>query len=184
MPPSIAKDELLPKISRNPRYLAENDMELVSATKENRSMTLDIDALAAGKQRIRQRPGAKNPLGPIKFVLPNSDNIYLHATPSQNLFSRARRDFSHGCIRVENPVPLAQFVLRDQPEWTASAIEEAMAPGKMRVVKLKTQVPVVIFYVTAMVQEDGQPAFLPDIYRFDEALDSALADRKVRTASR
>jgi murein L,D-transpeptidase YcbB/YkuD len=189
VPPSIATGEILPKLARHPGYLAANDMEIVSATHAGsgpiRAEAAALAAVASGRLRIRQRPGPKNPLGPIKFALPNTENIYLHSTPSPNLFQRARRDFSHGCIRVEDPVVLAQFLLRDQPDWTRDAIEEAMAPGgKNRFVKLTTPVPVAIFYSTVMVGESGEALFLPDVYGWDDDLESALAARGDRLASR
>jgi murein L,D-transpeptidase YcbB/YkuD len=110
----------------------------------------NLDAVLRGQLRIRQRPGPKNALGDIKFVFPNNDNIYLHHTPAPQLFARPRRDFSHGCIRVEAPVALAKFVLQDQPDWDEARIREAMERGKSATLRLREPLPVVITYSTAV----------------------------------
>jgi L,D-transpeptidase YcbB len=104
-------------------------------------------------------------------------DIYLHGTPAQQLFERTRRDFSHGCIRVADPPGLAQFALRDQPEWTPERIATAMAAGTTQVVKLTTTIPVIVFYTTAIARGDGQALFLPDVYGHDVELARALAAR-------
>ena len=118
--------------------------------------------------RIRQRPGAKNALGGIKFVFPNHDNIYMHHTPAVRLFARARRDFSHGCIRVEEPVALALFVLAGQPDWDEARIRTAMATGRASTLRLLEPLPVVIAYFTAVAGTDGRVFFFPDIYGLDK----------------
>ncbi|MFM8338581.1 MAG: L,D-transpeptidase family protein, partial [Fluviibacter sp.] len=134
-----------------------------------------LAAVQRGEARIRQRPGAQNALGDIKFIFPNNDNIYMHHTPSVGLFQRDRRDFSHGCIRVESPVALAEFVLRDEPEWTQERIREAMENGKSRTIRLKTPIMVVIAYGTALVkQRGGAIYFYADIYGHDRKLKAAL----------
>ncbi len=124
--------------------------------------------------QIRQKPGPGNSLGLVKFIFPNSENIYMHGTPAQQLFSRARRDFSHGCIRLEDPVALARWVLRDQPEWTVARIEAAMKADHPTRVDLSAPLNVVLFYVTAHVGSDGVLRFAEDIYGFDQTLDAAL----------
>ena len=126
---------------------------------------------------MRQRPGAKNALGGVKFVLPNTMNIYLHSMSAQLLFSQSRRDFSHGCIRVEDPAALASFVLRDQPAWTPERIRDAMAAGKQSTVMLTQPIPVLIFYTTAIVEADGKVRFSSDVYGLDARLDQALRAR-------
>ena len=130
--------------------------------------------MLAGRARIRQRPGPKNALGEIKFTFPNSEHIYLHHTPSVGLFERTQRDFSHGCVRVQDPVALALFVLQDMPQWTEARVREAMAAGELQTVKLATPVPVLIAYGTALVKQ-GQLHFYPDIYGHDRALAQAMA---------
>jgi murein L,D-transpeptidase YcbB/YkuD len=186
VPRSILRNELLPMLARDASYLARNDMELV-ATRGGGGVTTTVDrstlaGLAAGDLRMRQRPGAKNALGGVKFVLPNEMGIYLHATPARELFERTRRDFSHGCIRVGDPEGLARFVLHDQPEWTDERIVAAMKAGTTATVRLTTTVPVVVFYTTAIVDNDGRALFLADIYGHDRRLDEAL--RAVEAAGR
>jgi murein L,D-transpeptidase YcbB/YkuD len=178
VPPNILKNELLPTLARDPAYLGRHDMEMVG-TRGDRSVTTVVDgatlaALRGGELRLRQRPGARNALGGVKFVLPNTMDIYLHATPARELFARTRRDFSHGCIRVADPMGLTRFVLRDQPEWTDGRIEAAMAAGRTTTVRLTAAVPVVVFYATAIVDSDGRALFLDDVYGHDRELDRAL----------
>ena len=120
------------------RARGHGDREHAAATglRSRRTPARGIAALRSGEARLRQRPGPRNALGGVKFVLPNTMDIYLHATPARELFERTRRDFSHGCIRVREPEALAQFVLRDQPEWTPAQIEAAMTSGVNRTVPL------------------------------------------------
>jgi L,D-transpeptidase YcbB len=124
--------------------------------------------------RVRQLPGTFNSLGSVKFMLPNEHNIYFHDTPARALFSRVRRDFSHGCIRLSDPFGLAWFLLRDQPEWSAERIFAAMNGDDPVTIKLSHPVPVFIIYATAMALESGEVRFYPDIYRHDEKLDRLL----------
>ena len=176
VPPSIARGETLPRLRRDPAYFDQQGFEFV--TRDGTVVTtLTDEAIAAvqrGDWRIRQRPGPRNALGDIKFILPNDQNIFLHHTPAPQLFSRVRRDFSHGCIRIESPVALAQFVLRDQPHWTAQRIEEAMTAGTSRTVRLPQPVPVLIAYSTVVVKDGGKVHFFPDIYQQDARLEQAL----------
>ena len=177
VPPSIARGETVPKLRRDPGYFDRQGFEIVMRSGEVVTVMGEeqLAAVQRGEARIRQRPGAQNALGDIKFIFPNNDNIYMHHTPSVGLFQRDRRDFSHGCIRVENPVALAQFVLRDEPEWTQEKIREAMENGKSRTIRLKTPLTVVIAYGTAMVkQRGGAIYFYADIYGHDRKLKSAL----------
>ena len=176
IPPSIARAETVPRLRRDPGYLARENMEFVhgsSATSTEVTPQALADVLA-GRARIRQRPGPKNALGEIKFTFPNSEHIYLHHTPSVGLFERTQRDFSHGCVRVQDPVALALFVLQDMPQWTEARVREAMAAGELQTVKLATPVPVLIAYGTALVKQ-GQLHFYPDIYGHDRALAQAMA---------
>ena len=176
VPPSIAQAELVPKLQRSPGYLARQGFEFVDGGGHVYT-TLAPDRLNAvlrGQLRIRQRPGPKNALGDIKFVFPNDDNIYLHHTPSPGLFARQRRDFSHGCIRVEAPVALAGFVLAGMPGWDEARIREAMARRSSNTLRLREPLRVVIAYNTVGVAPDGRVLFHPDIYGHDAALDAAL----------
>jgi murein L,D-transpeptidase YcbB/YkuD len=178
VPRSIVRSEILPALASNPAYLPRNDMEIVrgagddatpvAATAEN------IALLAQGALRLRQRPGPRNSLGLVKFVFPNDANVYLHGTPAQALFARSRRDFSHGCVRVEDPVALAQWVLKDLPGWSRDRIEAAMAADRPQRVDLPQAVQVILFYTTAVAMPGGEVHFADDIYRHDERLARAL----------
>lgn len=175
VPRSIAVGEIVPKLARNPGYLAQNRMELVSQAGLVRSGAAGaVAGLRSGALRVRQRPGAHNVLGAVKFAMPNPMNIYLHSTSAKELFGKARRDLSHGCIRVEHPAELAAFVLRDQPEWSADKIEAAMLPGATRTVRLGEDIPVVLFYATGATDRSGRALFAEDVYRRDDQLALAL----------
>ncbi|MEW7847935.1 L,D-transpeptidase family protein [Massilia aurea] len=176
VPSSIMQGEIMPKLARNAAYLQQNDMELVGA--DGRVLRVAAsEALArlrAGGARVRQRPGPQNVLGDVKFAMPNPMNIYLHSTSAKELFGRTRRDLSHGCIRVEQPATLAQFVLADRQQWGGAQVAAAMNAGRNRTVKLATPVPVVLFYATALVDRQGRALFAQDIYGRDAALIEAL----------
>ena len=180
IPKSILMQEILPLLEKDPDYLQKNNMEIVSRFTHNAPVYAinknNIRRLYSGQLHLRQRPGRKNALGHIKFIFPNNYNIYLHDTPAHSLFKRNKRDFSHGCIRVENPNELAQFVLRNQPEWDAAKIKEAMKANKPSILDVKQKIPVLIFYSTAFINRTGL-AFYPDIYDHDNTLKHALAQR-------
>lgn len=184
VPPSIARGEVVPRLRRDPGYFDREGFEFVTAGGQI-DVTLTpamLDAVLAGRARIRQRPGPRNALGDIKFVFPNRDNIYLHHTPAVQLFDRDRRDFSHGCIRVEQPVALARFVLQGMPEWTEDRIRQAMSDGESATLRLAEPVPVLIAYGTVIVR-DGRTYFFDDIYGHDRRLDAALRERRQRLAT-
>ncbi|QOL49225.1 L,D-transpeptidase family protein [Massilia litorea] len=170
VPRSILEKEMLPKLERNAAYLTQNDMETVPPG-------ASAADLRAGRARVRQRPGPKNALGAIKFALPNPMDIYLHSTPARELFQRSRRDLSHGCIRVEHPAALAQFVLSQQRQWNADTIQDALQAGPTRHVDLVHAIPVVIFYATASVDSEGMPRFARDVYGRDRKLEQDLRAR-------
>ena len=142
------------------------------------SRFLALSGVQPGQMRgkLVSRDSAKNALGAIKFSFPNRDHIYLHHTPAAQLFGKGRRDFSHGCVRVEQPVALALFVLQDMPQWTEQRVREAMAAGQLQAVRLATPVPVLITYGTALVKQ-GRLHFYPDIYGHDRELAEALRQR-------
>lgn len=174
VPPSIARKELLPKFARDPRYAVENGFVI-----EGPQGNLPLDAnsfslVRSGRARIRQKPGPKNALGAVKFMFPNEFNVYLHSTPTPSLFERAERAFSHGCVRVERPVDLAEFVLRDHPSWNRERIEAAMGSGTPQTVVLPRPIPVLFVYATAVVSEGGTVRFLKDLYGIDRRLYEAL----------
>jgi murein L,D-transpeptidase YcbB/YkuD len=178
VPYSIAKAEFLPKIARDPNYLASKGFAVVDSKQAivaSGAVSPEILAqLRAGKLFIRQNPGPKNSLGLVKFIFPNSYNVYMHDSPEQELFSRARRDFSHGCIRLEKPADLAAFVLRGIPGWDMARVRAAMAQGENRQVNLPRPIPVLIVYGTVIVPEDGLVHFYDDIYGHDKELDQVL----------
>jgi murein L,D-transpeptidase YcbB/YkuD len=183
VPRSIVRNEVLPALARDASYLARHDMELVAGPGDDARAVAPaaeaIDALRDGRLRLRQRPGPKNSLGLVKFVFPNDDSVYMHGTPAQQLFGRARRDFSHGCVRLEDPVALAQWVLRERPEWTRERIAEAMNGTRTLQVDLKQPLPVILYYTTVLATADGGAMFADDIYRHDARLERALAGRRV-----
>jgi murein L,D-transpeptidase YcbB/YkuD len=156
VPPSIVKSEILPKIASNSNYLAEQNMEQVGTEGD--------------LPKIRQLPGEGNSLGKVKFLFPNSFNIYFHDTPAKSLFAKDKRAYSHGCIRLAEPEKMAQYLLRNDPEWTPDKIAEAMNGGEEKYVKLKKAIPVIITYYTAWVNEEGLLNFRDDIYNHDEDL--------------
>ena len=131
---------------------------------------MEITGTVDGLPDIRQLPGEKNALGKVKFLFPNSFDIYFHDTPSKSLFARDKRAYSHGCIRLSDPEKMANYLLRNNPEWTPEKISEAMNSGKEKYVKLKTPVPVFISYYTAWVDETGNLNFREDIYKHDASL--------------
>ena len=156
VPPSIVRKEILPALAKDPSYLARNNMEQVG-------MEGDLP-------KIRQLPGPDNSLGRVKFLFPNSFNIYFHDTNAKGLFSKDKRAYSHGCIRLEEPEKMAEYVLRKQPEWTRERMEEAMNSGTEKFVKVKDPIPVFITYYTAWVDDAGQLNFREDIYDHDKSL--------------
>jgi murein L,D-transpeptidase YcbB/YkuD len=181
VPLSIQRNELIRDIARDPSYIAKNDFELVTTqdvveTKEVVPEKL-LAQLRSGKLRLRQRPGPKNSLGLVKFAFPNPYNVYMHDTPAKSLFAKARRDFSHGCIRLEKAEDLAEWLLRTESAWTQERIVEAMQGTESISVPLKHSIPVVTIYRTAVVLESGEVHFFTDIYGEDAALEKELAKR-------
>jgi murein L,D-transpeptidase YcbB/YkuD len=179
VPTSILRAEILPALAREPSYLRQQDMEIVSGPGDHpRVIPLtkeSLEELQNGQLRVRQRPGPRNSLGLVKFVFPNDMSVYLHGTPAPELFSRSRRDFSHGCVRVEDPVALAEWALNDQEEWNRDRILAAMNAGGPHRVNLRRPIQVILFYITAVVMpEDGSIHFAQDIYGHDAKLDRAL----------
>jgi L,D-transpeptidase YcbB len=179
VPYSISKGEFLPRLVRDPDYLAKKGFEVVNSRQEvvtSGAVTNDVLAqLRAGKLFIRQLPGPKNSLGLAKFIFPNSFSVYMHDTPAQEFFAKSRRDFSHGCIRLEKPADLAVWVLRDDPGWGMEHVRAAMNGSPNQQVNLAHPIPVFIVYGTVIVNEDGLVHFYNDIYGHDAALEKVLA---------
>jgi len=157
IPPGIMQKEILPALRRNRNYLAKNNMEWYA-------------------NGIRQKPGPMNALGKVKFLFPNSHNIYLHDTPAKSLFEQDQRAFSHGCIRVEQPKRLAMYVLRHQPEWTEEKIDEAMNAEKELYVTITKPIPVLIAYFTSWVDKNGKINFRNDLYKRDSRLANMIIE--------
>jgi murein L,D-transpeptidase YcbB/YkuD len=179
VPLSIQRKELVPQLRRDPSSLVKNNYEIVTSRGQLVTATevtpQILKQLRSGSLLIRQRPGPKNALGLVKFLFPNENDVYLHDTPAQQLFSRSRRDFSHGCIRVERAGELAAWVLRDHPEWPPDRISEAMHGDKTISVSLRHPIPVLIVYGTAVALENGETHFFEDIYGLDAELSQRLA---------
>jgi murein L,D-transpeptidase YcbB/YkuD len=159
LPQSIIEDEVKPGIEKNKNYLIMHDMEWNNG-------------------KVRQKPGKNNSLGLVKFIFPNSDDIYMHDTPAKSLFAKESRAFSHGCIRVGKPRALAVAILKDDPTWTPEKIDAAMHSGEEYTYKLKNKIPVYIGYLTAWVDGKGEISFYEDIYNRDERLAKLLIDEK------
>jgi murein L,D-transpeptidase YcbB/YkuD len=178
-PPSIIRGEILPAIARDPTYLARERMDVVPATNDAApalpATPENLAALRSGRLALRQRAGPDNALGLVKFGFPNDYRVYMHDTPAKSLFGRERRDFSHGCIRVQDPARLAEFVLAGRPGWTSERIAAALKAPRAQRVQVDPPVPVFIFYTTAIVRADEGVEFYPDIYGLDQKLERALA---------
>jgi murein L,D-transpeptidase YcbB/YkuD len=155
VPPDILKNEILPGIQKNPKYLAQHRMEWNNGA-------------------VRQLPGPQNSLGRVKFLFPNSYNIYLHDTPAKSLFNESKRAFSHGCIRLAEPQKLAEYILRGDSAWTKQRIVKAMSGTREQYVTLKKTIPVFIGYFTSWVDRGGQLNFRDDIYGHDKKMAAHL----------
>jgi L,D-transpeptidase YcbB len=180
VPPSILRSEIVPAIQRDRGYISRKNYEVT--TNDGKPVTSGeisdevLAQLRRGKLAVRQKPGPRNALGLVKLIFPNEYNVYLHSTPSPDLFSRSRRDFSHGCIRVEKPAELAAWVLRNNPVWTLEKVQQGMQSGKDNVaVSLVKRVPVFVVYGTVLAYENGEVHFSDDIYGHDARLAAALA---------
>lgn len=181
VPASIQRAELFPEIVRDPSWIAANKFELITPLGEVvREPTVSgrtLMELRTGQLQLRQKPGPKNTLGLVKFQFPNRYGIYMHDTSARWLFDRVRRDLSHGCIRVEKPEELAEWILSKQPGWPEDRITAAMQGTQPVAVKVEHPIQLVTMYATAVVMEDGEVHFLPDIYEEDAALQKELASR-------
>ncbi len=175
VPPSIATNEYLPKLKRDPGALLRQNIRILKGSSEIDPYSIDWRSVNGRFPfRLRQDTGSKNALGRIKFMFPNQFNVYIHDTPSKSLFAKASRFYSHGCIRVQHPEDLAAVLLKIQG-WTKSKVKQAIANANKRIVKLKKQVPVHITYLTAWVNKDGKVHFRKDIYGRDQRLAAALS---------
>ncbi len=180
VPPKLVREDILPKVREDPGYLKEKGIRIFRDWSEGAP---EIDAEAVDWSQVkadalsfkfRQDPGPRNSLGRIKFMFPNKFDVYLHDTPDRGLFSRAARDLSSGCIRIEKPLDLAEYILRDDPDWSREKILAALADSTTRVIPLRNPIGVHLLYWTAWLADDGQVNFRGDIYQRDAALSEAL----------
>jgi murein L,D-transpeptidase YcbB/YkuD len=184
IPPSIFRDDIAPMIKSDPDYMANRNIQAVGLEMEQIESTDETEIASAkeeylskvltGNYRLRQNPGPSNPLGRVKFLFPNKHSVYLHDTPNRGYFQRAQRNFSHGCIRVEKPIELAEFVLASEPGWTDEKLRSAINRGSTRTVDLPIPVTVYIMYFTAWANEDGSVSFHKDVNGLDQVLRNTL----------
>jgi murein L,D-transpeptidase YcbB/YkuD len=182
VPESIARREIAPEAARDPSYLAARRYQVVSGWGDGdvrpvEARSVDWASVADGGSfpfRLRQLPGPGNALGRIKFMLPNPYDVYLHDTPATHLFTRARRTFSHGCVRVAHPLELAQWAFRGDPRWNRARLASAVASGRRESIALPRPIPVYLLYWTAWADSDGSVHFRDDVYGRDRALSEAL----------
>lgn len=183
VPPSIATKDMLPLIQKEPDYFDKQGIKLFigwgAEAKEFDSKNIDWTKVTPKNfpYRLRQDPGPKNALGQVKFMFPNKFNVYLHDTPSRELFQRAARGFSSGCIRIEKPIELAEYLLKGDPKWTRENILGAIEKGIEQTVSLPKLIPIHLLYWTAWVDDDGQMHFREDIYGRNALLDQALQEK-------
>jgi len=176
IPPKIAVEDKLPLIRRDPGYFSRNNIRVYRG-----GMQLDprrINWSSVGKGyfpfKLRQTPGTHNALGRIKFMFPNKYSVYLHDTPTKHLFSQSVRTFSSGCIRIEKPVDLAEYLLQDQPGWNKEKIRSIITTDKSHTITLKNHVPVYLMYWTAWADDEGFVSFGPDMYGLDSIMDKEM----------
>jgi murein L,D-transpeptidase YcbB/YkuD len=177
VPPTILREDILPRLKRDPGYLNERNMQVLSfSRKPVDASTIDWHSVSADHfpYLLRQGPGPDNALGRVKFMFPNAHAIYIHDTPSKSLFARSERAFSSGCIRVERPFELAELVLNDPERWDQQGIQQLLDSRRTQRVNLKEPLPVLILYWTAEVDADGRVHFRKDVYGRDERVLDAL----------
>lgn len=182
VPPTIFINDVVPAVRNNPGYLAEKRMKVLRADgSEVNPASVDWDKVTARNfpYRIRQDPGPDNALGRVKFMFPNQYMVYIHDTPSRNLFSQTDRSFSSGCIRINKPLEFAEYLLKDNPVWTPEQIKNIVDQGRERTVNLPNPVPVHLLYLTSWADNDGIVYFRKDIYNRDQPLKAALAQSPI-----
>lgn len=183
VPPGILRNETLPAMRKDPDYLERNNMSIIRSD----GSVVDpatVDLNGSFPYGVRQEPGPKNSLGRVKFMFPNPYFIYLHDTPSKSLFARSERAFSHGCIRTENPLDLAELLFADKEGWNRARIDQVLESGETTTVMLTEPMTVLLLYWTADVQPDGTIDFREDIYGRDARIIEGLDDSFDFTAPR
>lgn len=183
VPRSIAVNEILPRLKRDPYYLQRRNMTLYNGYTSRRVNSARVNwrrvTRKSFRYRIQQRPGRRNALGKIKFLFPNEHSIYLHDTPGKKLFKHAARAFSHGCVRVQNPQLLAEVLLSTDKAWTKRRIRRSINSGRRRIVKLSKKIPIHLAYFTTWVDNQGKIKFLDDVYGRDHKLNIVLNQIRV-----
>ena len=178
VPPTILREDVIPRLIEDPEgYLAEKNMDLLNRDGQIVDVA-DVDWSSVGPRNfpyiVRQRPGPWNALGTVKFIFPNPHFVFLHDTPARELFERADRAFSSGCVRVEDPFALAELLFDEPDTWNMEAFQEILDSRQMRTIHLDHPVPVFLMYLTAQPSMDGNMQFFGDIYGRDRALLAAL----------
>ena len=183
VPRSIAIKDELPQIRKDPEFFATHDMEVFRYQAGGGTTRIDPAAVDWSKVTedsfgylLRQKPGATNALGRVKFMFPNRYNVYLHDTPSQNLFRRSKRTFSSGCVRVARPIDLGEYLMADNPGWDRERFVATIEAGKTRTVNLNRRLPIYLVYLTAWAEGESPVGFRRDIYGRDGALIAALGE--------
>lgn len=178
VPNSIVINEMLPKLKRNSNYLAKNNMELLSGKTTIDPSTINWNSYSSSiPYSVRQKPGEDNALGKMKFIFPNNFSIYLHDTPTRNIFNDTKRAFSHGCIRVENPMKLALYILRKNPNWKIEKLQSSVENKKTINIQIKPTLPVYIVYFTAWIGSSGEINFRNDLYNMDSQLEKEIFNK-------
>ena len=169
VPYSIATAEILPRLKRNAGYLSSKNMELFSGGKKINPYNVNWAKVSRSNFRytVRQKPSKTNALGEVKFLFPNAYNVYVHDTPSKSLFANYERAYSHGCVRLEKPMELAEYLLRENPKWTAEKLDKQLKKRKNKRIILDEPMPIYIIYLTAVSDANGDIIYGNDIYNHD-----------------
>jgi murein L,D-transpeptidase YcbB/YkuD len=182
VPYNILRRELYPKIAADPNYIEEHHFEIVDSFGRNAEVLsvneANIARLASGDLKLRQKPGKHNALGEAKFMFPNHHAVYMHGTPAKRLFAKDKRDFSHGCIRLEDPPRLAEHVLSQEPGWDKDRIDELLESGENTLVGLSKPLDVYLVYGTAVTDPDGTVRFMRDVYGHDKNMARLLGEQR------
>jgi len=177
VPPTIFKSDIIPSVINNPDYLKEKSLKILrSDGTEVDPLSIDWNKVSANgfPYRVHQEPGPKNALGMVKFMFPNQYSVYIHDTPNHNLFRQTDRSLSSGCIRVNNPLELVAWLMKDNPDWSPDEINNIISKGRLQTVNLTIPIQVHILYFTAWASNDAVVYFRKDIYDFDQQLLAAL----------
>jgi len=186
IPTRIAVQDILPKARKDPTYMSRGKIRVFESWSRDAAELdpsgIDWTGVTAEnfRYKLKKDPGPHNDLGRIKFIFSNKFDVYLHDTPSKQLFERSMRGFSSGCIRIEKPLDLAEYVLKDSPGWSREAVSAAIDTGQLRTIGLARKIPVHLIYMTAGVDSDGRVLFWQDIYQRDPTLDRALKEKLPR----